>query len=231
MPAGWVAAAAGVIGAVTSADSARKSSHAQQDEANQASQMQTDQFGITNENQRPYREAGYTALNQLGKGTAEGGYFNHQFDANDLKNNLAPNYDFMLNQGQNQIQNKLNASGGLIGGNALQGINEFSQNYAQNAYQQAFQNYTANQSNIYNRLSNIAGLGQTANQATGEAGMNAVNNAGNYLTSGAAANAAGIVGKANAVNNGLSGLSSAYMWGQLNNNKNWNDWSSEADWD
>jgi hypothetical protein len=131
-----------------------------------------------------------------------GGYFTHQFDAGDLKSNLAPNYDWMLSQGQQANLNASNVTGGLAG-NALKGLQDYTQNYAMNAYQQAYQNYTANQTNIYNRLSNLAGLGQTANQATSSAGMNAALNAGNFSTSGAAASAAGRIGVANSINNGL----------------------------
>lgn len=230
MPAGWIAAASAVTGYLSS-NAAKDSANKQSKASLKAAQMQQDQFNTINEQQKPYREAGYTALNQLAKGTGDNGYFMHQFDANDLKNNLAPNYDFMLKQGLGQAQNQYNASGGLIGGNALQGLNEFAQNYAGNAYQQAFNNYTANQSNIYNRLANIAGLGQTANQATGNAGMASAANAGNYLTSAAAAKAAGSVGQANAINSGINGLSSAAMWGNMNKNNNYDQWASEAQWD
>ena len=123
---------------------------------------------------------------------------------NDLKTNLAPNYQFQLDQGIGATKNLANASGGLLSGNTLKGINDYAQNFAGNAYQQAFNNYNAQQTNIYNRLSNLAGLGQTANQTTANTGVQAVGNAGNYLTSGAAAQAAGTVGSANAINNGIS---------------------------
>ena len=74
-------------------------------------------------------------------------------------------------------------------------------------------NYTGNQTNIFNRLSNIAGLGQTANQITTGAGTQNVANANNYLTSGAAANAAGVVGATNSANNGIGN----YLgWNYLN---------------
>jgi hypothetical protein len=151
---------------------------------------------------------------QAGAGGAGGGVdFNHQFNAQDLNSNLAPNYQFMLDQGQRANQNAAGVGGGLVGGNALQGLNQFTQGYAQNAYQQAFSNYTANQTNIYNRLSNLAGLGQTANQASANAGIQSTQNAGNFATSGAAAQAAGMVGAGNAINNGLSN----YMgWQYLN---------------
>ncbi len=147
------------------------------------------------------------------------GQFNHQFDANDLKTNLAPNYDFMLKQGQGQVGNTLNSTAGLLSGNAQQGLNTFTQNYAQNAYQDAFNNYTTNQNNIYTRLAGLAGIGQNSLQQSNAAGMNATNSANNYLTSGAAAQAAGTVGQANAISGGINGISNGVLLNSLINKK------------
>ena len=141
------------------------------------------------------------------------GQFTHQFNANDLNANLAPNYQFMLEQGLGQTKNLANSTGGVIGGNALQGLNTFAQNYSKNAYQDAFNNYTANQTNIFNRLASIAGLGQTSLNTTANAGTNATNSHNNFMTSAAAANAAGTVGQANAISSGVNTLANLYASG------------------
>lgn len=148
-----------------------------------------------------------------GSGIAPG-YFSHQFNAADLNSNLAPNYAFQLQQGLGAAKNAANLQTGLLSGNTLKGINDYAQNFAGNAYQQAFNNYTSQQTNIFNRLSNIAGLGQTANQATGQAGVQAAGNAGQALIAGGAAQAAGTVGQANALSGGLN---NATGWYQLSN--------------
>lgn len=141
------------------------------------------------------------------------GQFTHQFDTTDLKNGLAPNYDFQLQQGLGATTNFANSTGGLVGGNTLKAVNDYAQNFAGSAYQQAFNNYNSQQTNIFNRLSNIAGLGQTANQTTATAGTQGAANAGSYLTSAGAAQAAGMVGGANAINNGIG----SYLgWNYLN---------------
>jgi hypothetical protein len=116
----------------------------------------------------------------------------------------------MLKQGQGQTANYLNSTGGLVSGNVAQGLNTFTQNYAKNAYQDAFNNYTTNQNNIYSRLAGIAGVGQTSLQQSGAAGQNAASNAGQYLTSGAAAQAAGKVGAANAYSSALGDVGGYY---------------------
>jgi len=197
---GYLQLAQAGVGAAGSAYSAYLQNRAAQDAA-AATLAQNQQTRADN---AQWRIAGQDAVGMLAEGTAPGGYFAHQFNKDDLNANLAPNYAFSLDQGQRANQNAAGVGGGLVGGNALQGLDKWTQDYAQGAYQQAYQNFTGNQTNIFNRLSNIAGLGQTANQITTNAGTQNVANANNYLTSGAAANAAGVVGATNSVNNGIN---------------------------
>lgn len=147
-----------------------------------------------------------------GPSSQAGGYGSlmHQFDANDLNDNLAPNYAFMRDQGLGATRNAGNLQTGLISGNTLKAINDYGMNYAGNAYQQAFQNYTANQSNIYNRLASIAGLGQTANQTTANAGSSAATGIANSQLAAGQALASGQMGGANAIGGGLTNAASWY---------------------
>jgi hypothetical protein len=215
MPFVWGAIAGGVIGAVGS----NAAANTQADAANKATDATLAQNAQIRADNAPWRQQGTSAVNMLGDltgssgntGAAGYGSLTHTFNADDLKTNLAPNYQWQLEQGLGAATNAGNAAG--FSGNTLKGINDYAQGYAGNAYQQAFNNYTANQSNIYNRLSNIAGLGQTANQTTAQAGTANTLNANNFATSGGAAQAAGIVGSTNAINNGLNNAAS---WNYLN---------------
>ena len=148
------------------------------------------------------------------------GYFTHQFNANDLNDNLAPNYAFMRDQGLGAVRNAGNLQTGLLSGNTLKGINDYAMNYAGNAYQQAYNNYTANQTNIFNRLSNIAGLGQTANQATGQAATATGQGIASSLQNAGAAQAAGAVGQANAWSGAANNALGWYTLSQMNNGGN-----------
>jgi hypothetical protein len=148
----------------------------------------------------------YTTYGETGQptGTAQGtDYLTHQFGPQDLYAGLAPNYNFMLGQGQQAQQRAANVGGGLIGGNALRGLEDYTQNYAQNAYQNAFGNYQTQRTGIYNTLAGIAGLGQQAQNTTAQAGQNATTAAGQLGVGAAAANAAGLQGVANAASGGL----------------------------
>lgn len=148
------------------------------------------------------------------------GQFTHQFNAADLNSNLAPNYQFQLDQGLGALKNAGNLQTGLISGNTLKGVNDYAQNFAGNSYQQAYNNYNSNQSNIFNRLASIAGLGQTANQATGNAAVQTGANVGNSQMAAGAAQAAGIVGGANAMAGGLNNAASWYTLSQVMKNNN-----------
>ena len=209
----WMAAAvigSSLIGGMASSNAASQ----QAATAQQSMAMQQAQQAQNQANNHPFMNAGTTAINQIGQMTAPGGSMSTPFTAQDLANNLSPSYAFGLQQGLGQAQNQANASGGMVSGNALQGLNTFAQNYAQNGAQQAYNNYTTNQNNIFNRLSSIASLGQNAAAGVGNTGMNAANNAGNYLTQAGNAQASGTMGAANGMGNALT--SGAYY---LNNSQ------------
>ena len=155
-------------------------------------------------------QTGFNGTDQTGFTGIGSGQFTHQFDANDLNANLAPNYKFMLDQGLGATTNAASVSGGLVGGNALKGINDYAQNYASNGYQQAYDNYNNNQNNIFNRLSAIAGLGQQSVTQSGNAATTAGGNIGSAQLAGGAAQAAGIVGSNNALTGGINNAAGSY---------------------
>ena len=184
--------------------------------------------------QQPYQQVGQAGSQGL---IANQPYFTHQFDANDLTTNLAPNYAFQLAQGQMANQRAGNMGGGALGGNALQGLQRYTQDYAGGAYQQAFNNYNQQRNNIYNSLAGMANIGTTsAGQLAGlgnaygsnMAGLS--NNYGGNLTTSygqgiGAANAYGLnqanlatgIGSALASNATQSGANNASMLSNLGN--------------
>jgi len=109
--------------------------------------------------QNPYQDIGRAGSKGL---LANQDYLTHQFDANDLNAQLAPNYAFQLQQGQMANQRAGNMGGGALGGNALQGLQKYTQDYAGGAYQNAFNNYNTQRNNIYNSLAGMANIGTTS---------------------------------------------------------------------
>jgi hypothetical protein len=184
--------------------------------------------------QQPYQAIGQAGSQGL---LANQDYLTHQFNANDLNSNLAPNYAFQLNQGQMANQRAGNMSGGALGGNAMQGLQRYTQDYAGNAYQNAFNNFNTQRQNIFGNLSNMANIGTTSagqlanlgNTLGGNLGSLSSNYAGN-LTTGTgqginAANAYGLntanlatgIGSALASNATQTGANNASMLSNLGN--------------
>lgn len=282
----WIAAAAAIGGALISSNAAGGAADTQANAARNATDTQRQMFSTVNGQQAPYREAGYTGLNDILKGFGHGataspataqqyselnpqafsdtwhkysepagvwnegspgyadvlqktiadlnsqgislpasatggssggidpGYFAHQFNAGDLSTNLAPNYQFQLDQGLGAVRNAANLQGGLVSGNTLKGINDYAQNFAGNAYQNAYNNYTANQSNIFNRLSTIAGFGSAANTQSASTTPTFAGNIGSGQLAQGAASAAGTIGQANALTGGVNNALGWYMSGR-----------------
>jgi hypothetical protein len=160
--------------------------------------------------QQPYQAVGQAGSQGLLENQP---YFTHQFDANDLNTNLAPNYAFQLAQGQMANQRAGNMGGGALGGNALQGLQRYTQDYAGNAYQQAFNNYNAQRNNIYNSLANMAQIGNTSagqlanlgNTYSGNLGSLSSNYGGNMLS-----NAGQLQTGYNQLGSNLTGAANAY---------------------
>ena len=224
--------AANIGSSLLGANAAQNAAKIQAAAAQGQQQLQGQIFNTQNQQLAPARATGYGALNNIGQlnsgqytqfdangnpiGTGVGsGYLTNQFNNTDLNANLAPNYAFQLGQGQQALANQQNATGGLVGGNTLKAMQDYTQNFAGNAYQNAFANYQGQRTNIYNTLASIAGLGQTAQGQSNNLATNYGTNTANLATGAAAAQAAGTVGAANAYGSGLQNIGNAYMLSSL----------------
>ena len=129
-----------------------------------ASPYITSNYGAAIGGFAPYTRAGATAANELNN-LISSGYASHQFNTQDLYNGLSPNYDFMLKQGQGTTASLANMGGGMIGGNALQGLQKYTQDYASNAYQNAFNNYQNQRNSIFSNIQPVANMGLDATKS------------------------------------------------------------------
>lgn len=239
MVAAAVGAAATIGGAVISSDASRSASNTQADAARNAADAQMQQFQQMRSDLQPYMNLGSGAISPLMSAL---GYnsdwsvnqnnplqqrFNFTMPTLEQVRNT-PGYQFQTEQGQNAINNSAAARGGLLSGATLKDLLSFQQGLADTTYQRLAQtqfdntltafktNYSSAADNA-NRLSNLVQTGQNSAAGVGQQGLQAANNAGNMLTSGAAASAAGTVGSANAINQGLGSLANAGMtYGRLN---------------
>jgi hypothetical protein len=216
----WIAGA--IVGSsLIGASSANKAAQTQADAAAQSAAMQKQMFDIQNAQQAPYRQTGYNALNQigaLGSGTygiydqsgkviGDGtgtGYLTQQFGPEQFQQGMDPGYAFRLAQGQRALQGQQNAAGGLLSGNALAAMQDYTQGSASQEYGNAFNRFQTQRGNIYNTLASMAGLGQTSLGQTGQMAAQTAQGVGSAIAGAGQATAAGQIGVGNALAGGLS---------------------------
>lgn len=186
---------ASLIGNAIAGRNAKKAAQTQADSADKASQIQQEQFEKLRSDLEPYRQAGGTALAQMmGKMTPDG-YFNQTYKGQDIYND--PSYQFRLNEGLGAVQQASANQGNLLSGATLKALNNYAQDYASQEYHNAYNRFNADQTNQYNRLSNLIGMGQNASAQQGNAGMQTAQAVANNTMLGANAVANGQLAKNN----------------------------------
>jgi hypothetical protein len=234
-PAELAALASGagsVVSGAVAANAAEKAAQIQADAATKAAQIQQEMFNTINAQGVPYRAAGYNALNQIGGmlpgqytqydatgkpvGQATGtGYLTQQYGPEQFQKDIDPGYAFRLQQGQMANQRASNLAGGLIGGNAMRGMQDYTQGMASQEFGNAFNRFQTQRGNIYNTLAGIAGIGQTAQGQANQAAQTNATAQGQLGVGAAAAQAAGQIGQAAGYGGAASGLGNAYLLSQL----------------
>ena len=206
-----ISAAGAVAGGAMAARGAKKAAQTQAKSADKASQIQLDMYNQTRQDLDPYKQAGATSLSQMMGQMTPDGYFNQTYDGQDTYSD--PSYQFRLQQGQNAIQSSAAAQGGLLSGATLKALQNYGQESASQEYSNAYNRFNADQTNRYNRLSNLVGIGQNAAAQVGNAGAQTAQAVANNTMAGANSIAAGQVGSANAwagAANNLGSMAAAY---------------------
>jgi hypothetical protein len=216
-------AAAVVGGAVVGGVASNMAAGKQADAAGKAADQSAEAAAQIRADLSPYTAVGEKAVNplwnamgytvdQLGNPTINPNSTLQQqfrFDASNLQN--TPGYQFALTQGLKSTNNALAAQGLGLSGAQAKGLSQYATGLADqtygNQYNRALSTYNTNfsaaQNNVGN-LQNLLNVGQNSAAQTGQAGVQAANNAGNYLTQQGNAQAAGIAGVGNAVNSGIN---------------------------
>lgn len=197
-----------VIGAITGsnkqAKAAGKAADQQLEATKYASDIQKEMFNETRKDQQPYMQAGSDALKQLMGGMGQNGQFMQTYKGQDIYDD--PSYTFRLQQGQDSIQSGAAAQGGLLSGATQKALAGYGQDMASQEFSNAYSRFNADQSNQYNRLSNLVGMGQGAAAGVGNAGMQTGQAMANNAMSGANAQAAGTIAKGNSTANNFQSM-------------------------
>ena len=200
------AAAVGAAGSAYASKQSSKAAKAQANSADAASQIQWDMYDQTRKDLDPYKQAGATSLSQMMGQMTPDGYFNQTYTGQDIYSD--PSYQFRLQQGQDAIQSSAAAQGGLLSGATLKALQNYGQESASQEYSNAYNRFNADQTNRYNRLSNLVGIGQNAAAQVGNAGAQTAQAVANNTMQGANALAAGQVASANNWSNTANNLGS-----------------------
>lgn len=217
-----------VVGAGASLLGASKASKAQRQAADQAAatermgiEEQRRQYDLTRSDYAPYREAGYGALTDIVSGVDDGSLVNAP-DPGAFRED--PGYRFSFDEGMRAAMRGAAASGSIGSGGTLKALTRYGQGMADQQYGTWYDRQRQVQGDKFNRLAAIAGIGQTATNATAQAGANAAGNiqqglsgiantqlqAGNARASGYASMAQGVN---NAIGMGMNAYTMNNMFG------------------
>lgn len=203
----WVAVAIGgsailgYMGAQEQAGAAQSAAAGQAEASRYAADQQRQMFDIINQQQAPYREAGYGALTRIGE-------LLPGLTAPVTREEIMglPGFQFGMEQGTGAARAAMNVGGG--GSNVDRAAQKFAVDYTLGT---AMPQVISQRQNIYNTLAGIAGIGQTGQSQVNTAGMNAAGNIGQAAIGGATALGAGQIGAANAMAGAYGNIGNAGM--------------------
>jgi len=157
----------------------------------------------------PWRVAGANALSDLTHGAiGPNADLTRKFTANDFT--ADPGYQFRKSEGNNAINTKLAAMGLNNSGRSVREGAKFNQGLADQAYQDAYNRFNADQAKKFNALSAISGTGQTTANQVANMGTSAANQVAANTIGAGNARAGGIVGRNNAYMGGLNSIAQIF---------------------
>lgn len=121
---------------------------------------------------------------------------------NDVVND--PGYQFQQEQGEQAVNRAALARGSYFAPSTVKDLLNFNTGLNRSYNADSFNRDAAQKTQKFNMLSGVSGTGQMTSNQINQAGSNAANNISNLLTQGGNAQASGIVGQANALNNGIT---------------------------
>lgn len=242
------------IGALFSGLFGNKAAGAQSSAANKAAGLQfqlgedalkqnQSQFDVTQANIAPWLKAGSSSIGTLadllknpGQGLLTPWTQQFQAPTADQARNT-PGYQFLAGAGSGAIQNSAAAGGNLLSTGTLKTLSQFNQgladttysetyNRAFNEYLQQYNQFQSNQSNEFNRLAAVSGIGQQAATTEGQLSQQASNTnagisstigqqVGGNINLGGAARASGYASIANALTGGLNNINAYALLSML----------------
>ena len=199
-----------VIGGAVASRGASKAARAQIESDRLAAEARKEALAQQAEISLPYRTGGVTAQNELmrllalgGDPTSAGyGSVGRQFTAADLE--MDPGYQFRLQEGMKQLNQRLAAGGKYFSGSALRGGQQFTQGLASQEYGAAEARAAAREAARLNVLGALYSGGAAAARGFGQDVGTTSADVANLISAGGQARASGYIGQSNALANALS---------------------------
>ena len=194
-----VSALLGLGSALVGASSASKAAKAQTTAGREQLDLQREMYEAGEQRFQPFLGAGQDALGayqyEMGMGDRPEGYGGMQ---------ASPAYQFMLNQGLEDVQSSAAMRGKLGSGSTMEAMERYRMGLA-----------SQESTNWLNRLQGMTNMGQASAGMQSAAGQNYATGGGTALANIGSAQAAGAIGVGNALAGGINTGASAY--GYFNN--------------
>ena len=194
---------------------AKSAAAAQEQAAQAANETEWKMYQQSREDMEPWRKQGARSLAQLAGMMRPGTDMTRRFSAQDFQQD--PGYQFRLAESQKGLDRSQAARGMLNSGAALKEAMRVSQGMASDEYQDAYNRWAQQNSDIYNRLAGLANTGQQTSNQLAQLSGNYASQYGQNIGQAANARASAYAAKAGANQNMLSdliGLGSMYYNGK-----------------
>lgn len=190
---------------------AKSAAAAQEQAAHAANETEWKMYQQSRKEMEPWRKQGAQSLAQLAGMMRPGTDMTRRFSAQDFQQD--PGYQFRLSESQKGLDRSQAARGMLNSGAALKEAMRVSQGMASDEYQDAYNRWAQQNSDIYNRLAGLANTGQQTSNQLAQLSGNYASQYGQNIGQAANARASAYAAKAVANQNMLSdlaGLGSMY---------------------
>lgn len=126
-----------------------------------------------------------------------------------------PGYQFRRDEGLRGLEGSAAGRGGLLSGATLKALNKYNSDLASQEYGNAYNRYNADIDRRFNRLSSLAGIGQTATRDVASMGSQTAQNVAQNQIGAGNARASGYVGQANAITGAINNGVTSYQLNKL----------------
>lgn len=204
------------IGAGSSMMNSASNNEATTQAANQNNARLQNQYNQTRSDLQPYNAAGINAADDM---TMNLQSLETPISMSEATLQNTPGYQFNLQQGLKATQNSAASRGLAASGAAMKGAASYATGLADSTYQNQFNNANTNQTNAYNRLLGVMGVGENAAAGTASANNAITQGQVNNTTSATNAINSNNTASTNALSNAANNIGGYYSYqGMYGNN-------------